>query len=212
LTGSGHWPEAHEEFERLARLRGDPEGARPDPAAFWRVKGARDLTPAQAAVLQALFEYRERQAERMDRPPFKVMGEATLMELARLAPPHGEDPQRLPGMTPEQIHHHGHGVLEAIRRGLGAPAQRVPQADRESDEVRDRYDRLHTWRKDRARARGVESDVILPRTALWDLARRAPRTHGELAHVTDLGPWRRETYGKEILALLTRADVLPDRT
>jgi ribonuclease D len=71
--------------------------------------------------------------------------------------------------------------------------------------VRDRYDRLHTWRKDRARARGVESDVILPRTALWDLARRPPRTHGELAHITDLGPWRRGAYGEEILALLSRA-------
>jgi ribonuclease D len=85
LTASGRWHEAHEEFERLARLRGSLDNAGPDPAAFWRVSGARDLTPAQAAVLQALFAYREAQAERMDRPPFKVMGEATLMELARRA-------------------------------------------------------------------------------------------------------------------------------
>ena len=213
LTESGHWPEAHEEFERLARLRGDPESADPDPTAFWRVNGARDLTPAQAAVLQALFAYREAQAERMDRPPFKVMGEATLMELARRAPRHAEDLQGLPGMTPEQIRRHAHGVLHAIQEGLHAPAQRAPQGDRESDDVRDRYDRLHTWRKERARARGVESDVILPRTALWDLARRPPRTHDELAHITDFGPWRRETYGEEILALLSRATphrVAPD--
>ena len=27
--------------------------------------------------------------------------------------------------------------------------------------MQNRYDRLHTWRKNRARARGVESDVIL---------------------------------------------------
>ena len=79
-----------------------------------------------------------------------------------------------------------------------------PQMDREPDEVRDRYEHLHTWRKERARKRGVESDVILPRTALWDLARRPPRTHGELAQVADLGPWRRQAYGDEILALLAR--------
>ena len=203
LTESGRWPEAHEEFERLARLRGDSDNAGPAPAAFWRVKGARDLTPAQAAVLQALFAYREQQAERIDRPPFKVMGEATLMELVRRAPRDAEDLQGVPGMTPEQIHRHAHGVLQAIQQGLHAPAQRAPQVDREPDEVRDRYDRLHTWRKDRARARGVESDVILPRTALWDLARRPPRTLDELAHITDFGPWRRETYGVEILALLS---------
>jgi ribonuclease D len=212
LTESGHWPEAHEEFERLARLRGDSDNAGPDPTAFWRVNGARDLTPARAAVLQALFAYREEQAERMDRPPFKVMGEATLMELARRAPCHAEDLQHLSGMTPEQIHRHAHGVLHAIQEGLHAPAQRAPQADRESDEVRDRYDRLHTWRKNRARARGVESDVILPRTALWDLARRPPRTQGELAAVLDFGPWRRETYGEEILVLLSRAIPSPGPT
>ncbi|MSO84267.1 MAG: ribonuclease D [Acidobacteria bacterium] len=207
LTESGRWSEAHEEFARLAQLRGgsdgDSDNASPAPATFWRVKGARDLTPAQAAVLQALFAYREQQAERIDRPPFKVMGEATLMELARRAPRRAEELQKLPGMTPEQIQRHAHGVLNAIEQGLHAPAQRAPQADRESDEVRDRYDRLHTWRKERARARGVESDVIVPRTALWDLARRAPRTQGELANIADLGPWRRETYGEEILAVVS---------
>jgi ribonuclease D len=83
--------------------------------------------------------------------------------------------------------------------------------------VQDRYERLHTWRKDKARARGVESDVILPRTALWDLARRQPRTPDELAEIADLGPWRRQAYGEEILKLLatgqgTRADASPDRT
>ena len=147
----------------------------------------------------------------MDRPPFKVMGEATLMALACRAPRCAEDLPSLPGMTPEQIHRHAPGVLRAVQQGLHAPAQRAPQADREPDDVRDRYDRLHTWRKERARARGVESDVIVPRTALWDLARRAPRTHDELAHITDLGPWRRETYGKEILALLSGATPLPGR-
>ena len=205
LTESGRWPEAQEEFVRLARLRGDSDDAGPAPPAFWRVKGARELSPARAAVLEALFAYREREAERLDRPPFKVMGEATLMELARRAPSRAEDLQDVPGMTPEQIHRHAHGVLHAVQQGLHAPVRHAPQLDRESDDVRDRYDRLHTWRKERARARGVESDVILPRTALWDLARRAPRTHGELAHIIDLGPWRLDTYGEEILAVLSRA-------
>ncbi len=203
LTESCHWPEAHEDFARLARLRGDSDPAGSAPTTFWLVKGARDLTPAQAAVLQSLFAYREEQAMRMDRPPFKVMGEATLMELVRRAPTHTEDLQGLSGMTPKQIHRHGRGILHAIQEGLHAPPQRPPQADRESDEVRDRYDRLHRWRKKRARARGVKSDVIMTRTALWELARRPPLTHGELVQITDLGPWRRKTYGEEILAVLS---------
>ena len=204
LTEAGNRAEADEEFERLARLGGAADKAGPDPAAFWRVKGARDLTPAQAAVLQELFAYREQQAERMDCPPFKIMGEPTLLELARRAPRDAADLSKVPGMTPDQIRRYAQGLLPAIAQGLQAPPHAAPPLDRESDEVRDRYDRLHTWRKNRARVRGVESDVILPRTALWDLARRQPRSHGELAQIADFGPWRRETYGAEILALLSR--------
>jgi ribonuclease D len=215
LTETGRLAEAEEEFARLARVgeidvdivREAPANAAQPPSAspmaFWRVKGARELTPAQAAVLQAVFAYREQQAERMDRPPFMVMGEAVLTELARRAPRSIDDLKTVPGMTPDAIRRHGAALLQAIREGLEAPPQRPPQVERQSDEVQDRYDRLHTWRKEKAKARGVESDVILPRTTLWDLARRPPRTLDDLADIADFGPWRRQAYGAEILALLS---------
>jgi ribonuclease D len=62
--------------------------------------------------------------------------------------------------------------------------------------VRDRYELLHQWRKTRAKARGVESDVIIPRDALWELARRNPRTTEALETIETLGPWRRGTTGE----------------
>jgi ribonuclease D len=203
LAASDRQAEVDEEFARLARLGADADNGGPAPPSFWRVKGARDLSPARAALLETLFAYREQEAERLDRPPFKVMGEAMLMDLVRLAPRSADDVRRVPGMTPDQSRRHGQGVLDAVARGLEAPPQRPPQVEREPDEIRDRYDRLHTWRKERAKARGVESDVILPRTVLWDLARRPPTTHADLAHLADFGPWRRATYGDEILALLS---------
>ena len=210
LMAAGRWPEAQEEFERLARGRGEHNGAAPSAPTFWRVKGARDLSPQQAAVLGALFAYREREAERLDRPPFKVMAEAILMELVRRTPGRVEDLHGVTGLAPEQVRRHGQALLHAIREGLDAPAQHPPREAREPDEVRDRYDRLHTWRKERARARGVESDVIVPRTTLQDLARRAPTTRDELATIQDFGPWRRHTYGDEILALLAGSTPRPE--
>ena len=203
LTEAGRSPEAHEEFARLARVRPDPAGDAPDPLAFWRVSGAQILTPEQAAVLKEVFAYREEQAERIDRPPFKVMGESTLIEIARRAPRDTSGLQGLPGLSPAQIQRHAHGLLHAVQQGLQAPPQRAPQAVREPDAVRERYDSLRKWRKEKAHARGVESDVIVPRSALWDLARRAPRTVGELTEIADLGPWRRQTYGDEILKVLS---------
>ncbi len=203
LVESGHWAEAQEDFERVARVRPKPAGPSPDPMAFWRVKGARGLPPGQAAILQAVFDYREDQAERINQPPFKVMGETVLLALARRAPLTLDDLGAIPGMTPGQSHRHGRGVLSAIQRGLHAATPPAPIIEAPSDDVLARYERLHQWRKKRANARGVESDVILPRTTLRDLSQRPPRTLDDLAGIADFGRWRRELYGEEILAVLS---------
>jgi ribonuclease D len=204
LAAASRAEEAQEEFERLERL---PAGAsisaeNLSPHAFWRVNGARDLTPAQAGVLRELFAYRERQAERADRPPFKIMSDQTLVEIARTQPDTPEALAGLPGMTPAQIRRHGQRLLQAVHRGREAGPVRPPHVEREPDSVRDRYELLHQWRKRRAQARGVESDVIVPRDALWELARRNPATPEALAEIEHLGPWRRAAYGAELLALL----------
>lgn len=105
-------------------------------------------------------------------------------------------------MTPGQIHRHGSALLRAVHEGHAATPPSPPVVEREPDDVRDRYDRLQYWRKTRAQARGVESDVILPRTTLWDLAKRPPRTIAELADIADFGPTRRAMYGQEIIAVI----------
>jgi ribonuclease D len=65
-----------------------------------------------------------------------------------------------------------------------------------------RYDVLHDWRKARAMERGVESDVIIPKEALWALARNAPGSALDLDNIPGLGPWKKEKYGSELLRLL----------
>ncbi len=67
-----------------------------------------------------------------------------------------------------------------------------------------RFEALHDWRKTRAQQRGVESDVIISRDALWALARLAPRSVAEMAQIPELGPWKSQVYGEEILQVLAR--------
>ena len=68
-----------------------------------------------------------------------------------------------------------------------------------------RFDALHTWRKERGQERGVASDVIISKDALWELARKAPRTRAELEQIHTLGPWRTGAYGDEILQVIASA-------
>lgn len=202
LTESGRWPEAQEDFERIARTQPPQLNPAPDPQAFWRVKGSRYLTPQQAAVLREVFVYRDAESSRINQPPFKVIGEPTLLDIAQRAPKTVDDLKGIVAMTPGQIHRHGQALLRCVADGLAATPPSPPVVERPPDDVQARYDRLQHWRKTRAQARGVESDVILARTTMWDLATRAPRGLDDLADIADFGPTRRAMYGKEILAIL----------
>jgi ribonuclease D len=200
LTTAERLEEALEEFARLTQVR--PSENEPTPEAFWQISGARDLPSYQAAVLRELYWYREQQAQHINHPPFKVMGEQTLLEIAKRCPRRADELREVIGMTPPQVRRHAAGLLKAVQRGLAAPAPQPPQVLSDPDEVRERYERLRQWRKQRAQGRAVESDVIVPREALRELALRAPQTPDELCQIASLGPWRRNMYGPEILKVL----------
>ncbi|HLF03121.1 MAG TPA: HRDC domain-containing protein, partial [Anaerolineales bacterium] len=74
--------------------------------------------------------------------------------------------------------------------------------EHEDEVVLERYEALRKWRKQIAQKRGVESDVIIPRDVLLELARRAPQSAADLDSVPGLGPTRRAKYGDEIIRLL----------
>jgi ATP-dependent DNA helicase UvrD/PcrA len=63
---------------------------------------------------------------------------------------------------------------------------------------------LRAWRGKRAKSAGVPAYVILHDRTLEEIARRKPRTKGELAGVSGIGPLRLDGYGDEILAVVER--------
>mgnify|MGYP001817586270 FL=1 len=69
-----------------------------------------------------------------------------------------------------------------------------------------RYDKLRQWRKERARSRGVESDVILSRGALWEIACTNPQSRDELDQLDSIGSYRCSAYAEEILDVLKEAN------
>jgi len=115
LAQRGALDEARREFDRIASAEFrerifDPEGWR-------RLKGARDLDLAGRAVLRALWVAREEQARALDRPPFKVLAEQTMLELARQRPTDGEGLSLIPGATPSVLRRMGAAVRTALEAG-----------------------------------------------------------------------------------------------
>lgn len=205
LRANDQFEEAREEFERIRRssLRSKPEKTDgPHPDGFWRISGARDLNGKQAAILRELYLYRERAARKSDRPPFKVIGNEILIAIARKKPRVTRELESIKGMTPRQLRRHGESLIEAVKTARSAPKPKPPSFQRVDEDILQRYEALHQWRKKRARKRGVESDIILAREVLWDLARTNPTTLAELESISELGAWRRKNYGLDILNVL----------
>jgi len=109
---------AARDFDRLAASEAharvfDPEGWR-------RLRGARALDAASAAALRQLWLLREDRARTLDRPPFKVLGEDAMVEIARRRPATREALSRIPGVTPRVLERMGEAILEALA-AAGAP-------------------------------------------------------------------------------------------
>ena len=79
--GRLHW--AQEEFARLEGTRWEAEESM---EGFLRLKGARDLSRRELAVLREVANWRDVVAAELDRATFRVMGNEALFELARRTP------------------------------------------------------------------------------------------------------------------------------
>jgi ribonuclease D len=204
LEAMGRMEEAREEFERLTRVEPTPRHF--DPDAYWNIPGARDLAAAGLGILRELFIFRDAQARREDRPPFKVLSDSTLVRISVAAPKSPNELAQLGGMSDYTVQRYGAPILRAVERGQAAPQMAPPRPRaREApldNAARNRLGRLKEWRKERAARRGVAPDVIVSNDVLFSAARNNPRTMEELLSVTSLGPWKANTYGEDILAVL----------
>ncbi len=202
LEEAGLWELAREDFARFCRLN-HTNGDRNKGLPCWqRIKNARKLTPRQAAILQELCRFRDSVARRQNRPLFKVVSDKALFRLAEAAPQDWNALSRSGALSKKQTERYGRSILRAIRRGLQAQELYMPPTPRPSDSYLLLMDALHTWRKEKARSMGVESDVVLPRNIMQRIVAQAPPTLQDLAQVMADTPWRYKHFGAEILDII----------
>jgi ribonuclease D len=104
--------EARKEFGRVAAVEPRPKVF--DLEGWKRLKGARELDATGRAILRALWIAREERASALDRPPFKVMPEQAMLEVARRRPRCEEELLRIAGVTPVVLRRMGEAALAAI--------------------------------------------------------------------------------------------------
>lgn len=200
LHAKGRWELAREDFVRSSYIN-NGNSQREQKERWERVDGQGDLDVRQQTILNELCICREKIAERLNRPVFKVVSDQVLLKAAK-TPPQSLDDLAEIGMTEKQIQRCGRAMLEAIQRGTSITPVEPTRITRLPNAVLNRQQTLKNWRKDKAKEMQVESDVILPRLYIYAIAEKNPRSHEALAQVMDEAPWRFEHFGEDILRVL----------
>jgi ribonuclease D len=151
----------------------------------WRISGAGALRGRATAILRELWNWRETEAEAVDRPPFHILQNRELIHSAE---------RFAQGETADYKHfsdRRRRAFREAAERGLILPEKDWPvrprrTGTRPSAEVIKRTEKLRQNRDHAAKELHIEASFIAPRATLEAIAADPSRADALLV------PWQRE--------------------
>ncbi len=212
LRDRGRLEWALEEFGTLIRREWPPRAF--DQSGYLRIKGAKGLDPTSLSVLRQLFLLRDARAREIDRPPFKVLGNRTLLEIAERQPRTQDQLGAIKGVTDLILRRLGREILKAIEEGVKAPHEPLKRNNNGSGPTRRRMDRrterrlgrLKRWRTVRAKEQDLDPGVLCPNTSLEAIAWCNPNSVAELEPLPELKAWFVREFGSEIVEELAEID------
>lgn len=205
LIAKGRWTWAEEEFALLTDMPFNALG-KGEPA-FIRMKGARTLKPFQLAVLREVHGWREKVAERMDRAPFMVIGNTTLLAIAVHPPSSMKELAKVTGMSNRVMERYGKAVMDAIVKGQAVPKDEWPRVEKpkrypRDDDHEERLKRLKVVREKLMVDHDLKPGIIGANQLLADIARTLPGDLEALAALPGIRNYQVANFGSELLKAL----------
>jgi ribonuclease D len=204
LERMGRMGWAREEFALLEGTRWADE----EPGmGFLKLKGARDLSRRELAVLRELVPWRDVVARQLDRATFRVLGNEQLLDIARTQPASKEALGKIKGMPRGVLEQRGAELLDAVRRALAVPEAELPKFPRAARWDRDpefdaRVSALKTARDDAAKRLSLDPGVLCSRDRMEAVARRNPLTVAEVMEVAELRRWQADELAVAFVSAL----------
>jgi ribonuclease D len=195
---------AREEFDRLEGTKWEPDDG---SQAFLRIKGARDLTRRELALLRELVPWRDSVARDLDRATFRVMGNEVLLDIARTAPRNVQQLAGIKGMPRGILDRGGAAILSAVQRGLEIAEEHLPRFpkaakwDRE-DDFEERVSKLKTVRDVAATRLSLDPGVLCSRERLEAIVRKRPERLKDLEDVPGVRRWQIREMGEDFVEAL----------
>ena len=198
LVAKGRLAWVEEESELVAGVR---SASREGEPMCLRFKGSNKMKPRELAVLEELLRFRDEKARTADVPPFRILGNDLLRELAEKQPRSNFELVGIHTMSSKLIERLGRGLLQAVAAGLAVPQDKLPQLqsgrrpilDRLQDE---RVKKLKVWREAKSSQLGLGVGLVANNTLLEALAEPGS------PQLSLLKRWQREAFGDELAGLI----------
>lgn len=170
------------------------------PSNQWqRVKRISSLNRRQLAVAREVAAWRENEAMRRDVPKRWVLGDESIVEIARRGPKKIEDLLAIRGVQDKISRAAAKGLIEAVALGQACEEENLPSLKRKrrpAGDVDSAVDLMVAIVRQRARERGVAMPLLASRDELERLAA------GEREESPLLDGWKRAMVGDELVNLL----------
>ena len=184
-----------EECTKLEELRYEPK----DPnTTYLSVKGAGKLNGTSLSVLEALFQFREKEALRHRRPPQYIISDSTLVHLAENPE---SDLSKIPGLGQGGLKRYGMGLERASKKGLASPPIYRNKPERMGAKEQERLKRLKVWRTSISASLSLDPSLIWPTVSLERIS-MAPNTLDIELKSGDIRHWQHEHFASSLSGFL----------
>lgn len=184
---------------------------KPEDPDRWRISGSFRLSPRSLNILKAVWTWREHEAEKLDRPPYKVFGNELMLAIVRSAsysfPNVRED--FLPKLPRNFVGERKVSFFEMLKRAMRIPEDEWPEASHRgkhplvspSGEL---IDSLKEWRNERAAELNFDEAMLANRSQLIALASPIGETWEDRYDAAHLLNWQRSVWNDILSKKLTR--------
>ncbi|MDD5226801.1 MAG: HRDC domain-containing protein, partial [Candidatus Omnitrophica bacterium] len=179
-----------------------------DAKEAWRIKGSSGLAPKELVFVREIWKWRDEEARRRDRPPFMVLLNEDLIELARWRAGSPDEtlhlgPKCLKRITGENLTR----LENAIRIAESLPMSEWPVAServrsRERQPNPEKVEALIAACKTIAGELKIESCFLASRATLTAVARHEPRSIERAMEMSGMMRWQAELMMPAILNIL----------
>jgi ribonuclease D len=205
LEARGRWEWAVEEFGRLesVRYRDTEDDAEP----FRRLKGIGGFDRRSLAVVRSLYDWRDQLAREADRPPFKIIGNDAIIEIAKTKPKSMAELGKIKSVSQYHFRRFGDEIMRLVLQALQLPEEALPQRAESRPFFRDkvleaRIDKLKRVRDGIAKELAIDVSVVAPRHILSAVATLEPKNVRDLDQVPAMREWQKRLLGDAFVAAL----------